>query len=236
MEKNNSKIIAVFALVIAVIALSVGFAAFADDLTISGSATLEKNADAFDPKVKYTSTTQSCKYDDNTNAITTGYSAGTLTDDSWTGISVPLSNTDGRRKVTCTAQIENGSQFDAWLKSIATDTGLTCEAADSTNDPVTNLDAVCGNSGNTTNANVKVTVIIGSSTSSTDKLEIQGAQASNSNTTGKINAATGSGDNIVKGTTNAYVIFEYLGTVEPDGNVKITLPTVTHHYSTVPTN
>ena len=126
---------------------------------------------------------------------------------------------------------ENGSPYDAWLKSIATDTGLTCEAADPTNDPVSNLTAVCG----TNNSNVKVTVIIGANTSSTDKIEVQNAQASNTSTTGKINAATGSGNDIVKGTTNAYVIFEYLGTAEPDGNVRITLPTVTHHYSTAPT-
>ena len=167
MEKNNSKIIAVFALVVAVIALSVGFAAFADDLTISGSATLEKN-DIFDENVKYTSATQSCEYDNGDNAITTGYSAGTLSDDSWTGISVPLQNVEGKKKVTCTAQIENGSPYDAWLKSIATTTGLTCEAADSTNDPVSNLAAVCG----TNNANVKVTVIIGSDTTSTDKKDL----------------------------------------------------------------
>ena len=231
MEKNNSKIIAVFALVVAVVALSVGFAAFADDLTISGSATLEKN-DVFDPNVKYTSASQSCKYDDNTNAITSAdYNVGTLSDDSWTGISVPLQTAEGRRKVTCTAQIENRSQYDAWLKSIATTTGLTCEAADATNDPVTNLATVCG----TNNANVKVTVIIGASTSSTDKIEVQGAQVSNTSTTGKINAATVSGDVVTPGVTNAYVIFEYLGTAEPDGNVRITLPTVTHHYSTAPT-
>lgn len=231
MEKNNSKIIAVFALVIAVVALSVGFAAFADDLTIAGSATLEKN-DVFEEKVQYVSASQSCKYDDQSNAITSNdYNAGTLSEDSWSGISVPLQNVEGKKKVTCTAQIENASVYDAWLKSIATTTGLTCEAADPTNDPVSNLAAVCG----TNNANVKVTVIIGASTSSTDKIEVQGAQASKTDTTGKIDAATGSGQDLVKGTTNAYVIFEYLGTAEPDGNVRITLPTVTHHYSTAPT-
>ena len=47
MENKSGKIIAIVALAIAVVALSVGFAAFADQLTISGTATVEKAADAF---------------------------------------------------------------------------------------------------------------------------------------------------------------------------------------------
>lgn len=229
MGNNNGRVIAIIALVVAVIALSIGFAAFADDLTITGNAVLEKN-DVFEPNVRYVTSSATCVYDDgnNTNAITTGYSAGTLDDDTWTGISVPLKNEEGKKKVICTAQVENQSAYDAYLTSIASSSGLTCAAADASNDPVTNLSDVCG----TNNANVKATVIIGDSQSSTDKIEIQNAQVTNSSTTGKIDKKN---DPTVD-TTNVYVIFEYLGTAEPDGNVLITLPTITHHYSTANPN
>ena len=52
MEKNNSgKMVAIVALIVAVVALSVGFAAFADDLYINGTATASASGNAFDDLV-----------------------------------------------------------------------------------------------------------------------------------------------------------------------------------------
>ena len=230
MENNNGKVIAIIALVVAVIALSIGFAAFADDLTIEGNAVLEKT-EAFDAYVQYVSASPECHYEGGSSddAITTGYSHGTASGDTWSGISVPLKNETGYKKVICVAQVENASAYDAYLTSIATTAGLTCAAQDASNDPVTNLSDVCG----TNNANVKVTVKIGDTESTTDYAEIQNAAVNQSITSGnKIDKKTGD----TADTTNVYVIFEYLGSAEPDGNVLITLPTVTHHYSTANPN
>ena len=219
MEKNNGKIIAVVALVVAVVALSVGFAAFADQLTIDGNATLAPTDD-FDTGVKYVSTSPKCYATGDASkatVITTGYDTGTATDDTWSGISVPLSMT--QKSVTCEAQVENNSSYVAYLKGIATTSGLTCASKGTGDTAATNAATVCGNE----NANVKATVIIGDSTASTDKIEIQGAAANNDGTTGNI---------AMNGTTNVYVVIEYLGTTTPDGDVLITLPTITHNYST----
>ena len=218
MEKNNGKIIAVVALVVAVVALSVGFAAFADQLTIDGNATLQATND-FDEKVKYVSGSPKCYVTGDTtkNVITTGYSTGTATDDAWSGISVPLSMT--QKSVTCEAQVENKSSYVAYLKSISTESGLTCASKGTGDSAATNVAAVCG----TNNANVKATVIIGDSTASTDKIEIQNAQVSTSSASGSI---------AKDGTTNVYVVIEYTGTTAPDGDILITLPTITHNYST----
>ena len=219
MEKNNGKIIAVVALVVAVVALSVGFAAFADQLTIDGNATLQATND-FDEKVQYVSTSPKCYATGDTNktsVIITGYSTGTASNDTWSGISVPLSMT--QKSVTCEAQVENKSSYVAYLKGIATTSGLTCASKGTGDSAATNVSTVCG----TNNANVKATVIIGDSTSSTDKIEIQNAAANNTSTAGSI---------AMNGTTNVFVVIEYLGTTAPDGDILITLPTITHNYST----
>lgn len=219
MEKNNGKIIAVVALVVAVVALSVGFAAFADQLTIDGNATLQATND-FDEKVKYVSGSPKCYATGDSNkatVITTGYSTGTANDDAWSGISVPLSMT--QKSVTCEAQVENKSSYVAYLKSISTESGLTCASKGTGDSAATNVAAVCG----TNNANVKATVIVGDSTASTDKIEIQNAQVSTSSASGSI---------AMNGTTNVYVVIEYTGTTAPDGDILITLPTITHNYST----
>ena len=81
MEKNNGKIVAVVALVVAVVSLSVGFAAFAATLTISSTATAKAGTNDFAPDVNYTSGQTVKCYVGGTNSTTEltadTYSGGT---------------------------------------------------------------------------------------------------------------------------------------------------------------
>ena len=218
MEKNNNgKVVAIVALVVAVVALSVGFAAFADDLTIDGTANVS-GANAFDDALgkglEYDGTTPACvKTGTNTSVATTPYSAGTASGDVWSGIKVPLTPTD--KSVTCTATVNNYTAYTAYLKSIATTTGLSCSSTGA--NATTNASNVC--------AETKVTVQIGSVAA--DKIEITNAAANNSSTTGSIAAGTSQNP----GTATVTVTIEYEGTAVADEDVVVTIPTITHHYS-----
>ena len=218
MEKgNNGKVVAIVALVVAVVALSVGFAAFADDLTISGSANVS-GANAFDAAtgngLEYLSTSPACVITGtNTSVASTPYSAGTATEDTWSGISVPLTTTNP--SVTCTATVQNNTAYRAYLKSIATTTGITCSSTGA--NAQTNADNVC--------AATTVDVQIGSV--NTDKITVTTAAASNNSTSGSIDPKTGS----TPGTATVTVVIAYNGTATADEDVVVTIPTITHHYS-----
>lgn len=220
MEKNNNgKVVAIVALVVAVVALSVGFAAFADQLLINGTAVAKvSNNNPFDNAttggLRYKANTQKCtKTGDTTvNVISTGYSAGTLNDDSWTGINVPL--TEDIPSVTCTATIENLSSYKAWLKSIGADSGVGCTSSGS--NATANASSVC--------STVNVTVQIGSVAG--DTLSIGTTQpTANSSTTGAIEPNQEATATVTISYTPANAVY--------DEDVTITLPTITHDYSSV---
>lgn len=218
MEKNNGKVIAIVALLVGVVALSVGFAAFTDQLTIAGSATAKVGANPFDDHdvtggLRYQANSQSCKStaDSTVDVVTEGYSAGTLSNDSWSGISVPL--TKDVPSVTCTAVVENKTEYVAYLKSIGADKGITCTSSGSNKDA--NAESVC--------ANTNVVVQVGTETN--DKIEFGTTKpTTNASTTGSIAAKTG--------TSTVTVTISYDPTkVVADEDVTITLPTITHDYS-----
>ena len=217
MEKNNGKIIAIVALVVAVVALSVGFAAFADQLTIDGTATAKGN-NAFDDAtngLNYKANTQTCvAADDSSNVVTGSYSAGTLSDDSWTGISVPL--TAAHPSVICTATVENKTDYTAYLKSIGASGGVTCS---STGDNAsTNASNVCST----------VNVVVQFDTGDTNKLTFGTAKpTTNSSTNGSIAG---------KAEKNVTVTISYDASAVTDEDVTITLPTITHDYSSASGN
>ena len=220
MEKNNGKIIAIVALVVAVVALSVGFAAFADQLTIDGNATAKMGDNPFDANgtaagLNYKSTTAECHDTENssTNVITTGYSTGEASGDTWSGISVPLTATNP--SVTCTAVVENKTSYTAYLRNIYTTAGLTCGSSGA--NATTNANNVC--------AGASVEVQIGSVAA--DKITITNAQTSNTGTTGSIAATNGTATVTVKITYNPEAL--------TDEDVTITLPTISHDYASVAT-
>ena len=217
MEKNNGKIIAIVALVVAVVALSVGFAAFADQLTIDGNATAKMGDNPFDANnsdagLNYKATTAECHDTENssTSVITTGYSTGTLSGDTWSGISVPL--TKDVPSVTCTAVVENKTAYVAYLKGISANTAISCSSSGA--NATANANNVC--------ATVDLTVQVGSV--ATDKITSHGAvqPTANNSTTGSVAA---------NGEATVTVTISYDPTAVTDEDVVITLPTITHSYS-----
>ena len=217
MEKNNGKVIAIVALLVGVVALSVGFAAFADTLTIDGSAVAKPGDNPFDDQttggLRYKATTMECHSTaaPNTNVITEGYSAGTLSDDSWSAIKVPL--TKEVPSVTCTAVVENKSKYVAYLRSIAANAGITCASKGANAEA--NANSVC--------ANTKVVAQFGTETN--DKIEFGTEKpAENKNTNGSIAAESGE--------STVTVTISYDPTkIVADEDVTITLPTISHNYS-----
>ena len=209
---NGSKIIAIVALLVAVVALAVGFATFSATLTIDAQANVEATNE-FTPNVNYSATLPKCYYtgdSSKTDIITTGYSAGTATGKVWNGIKVPI--TMEHKSVTCEAEIENTSTYIAYLKSIVTSAGLTCASTGSGDDAAseTSVTSVCSNS--------SATVTVGSDTAT-----ITNAAVNNTSTSGSIAAS---------GTQTVLLTIAYNGTASPDGDVTITVPTISLTYKT----
>ena len=218
MEKNNGKLIAIIALVVAVVALSVGFAAFTDSLNITGSAKAAAQSNPFDDGtngLNYRANTNACVFTGTeTSAISGTYSAGNLSDDSWTGISVPL--TAEHSSVTCTATIENKTSYTAYLTSLGANGGVSCSSTGA--NATTNANNVC--------ATVNVVVQIG--TGDANKLTFGNTQPSaNTSTTSSIAAS---------GTQDVTVTISYSPSALTDEDVTITLPTITHDYSSANPN
>lgn len=215
MEKNNNKIIAVVALVVAVVSLAIGFAAFSDSLSIGGSANV-KGTNAFDDATNdlaYVSTTPECHITgSNISTSTTPYTAGTATGDVWSGISVPL--TTENPSVTCTAVVKNKTSYAAYLKSIATTSGISCSSSGA--NAQTNENNIC-------NA-VSVDVQVGSV--ATDKITFGTSAVTKNDTTGSIAKSGDSGDE-----ATVTVKITYDGIAVADEDVVVTLPTITHNYS-----
>ncbi len=219
MEKNNGKIIAVVALVVAVVALSVGFAAFADTLTIQGNATVEKAADAFEGSFQYDeSVTPTCKAGSTTLTLTSPYSPGTVSGDTWTGISVPLK--EGAYTVECTATIKNTSAYDAYLTKLSVNGPITCASTGA--NAASNTTDVC--------SRITGTVQVGASGNTL---------SFNKDSTSSTAVSTGLTASVAKtnGTETVKVTITFDSTtapaVVPDGDITVTLPTISHDYSTV---
>ena len=214
MENKSGKIIAIVALAVAVVALSVGFAAFADTLTINGTATTTANGNAFDDTttggLRYKSGSAKCYLtSDNTKAALANATVGTLDDDSWSGIMVPLG--DSANNVTCEAVVENNTNYIAYLTTLASNGPITC-ASDGAN-ATANANAVCA----ATTVNVAV------STNTNDKITFSNTAAT---------LSPGNGNIAANGTATVTVNIVYAGATT-DNDVTITLPTITHDYSSV---
>ena len=223
MEKNNGKIIAVLALIVAVVALSVGFAAFTTSLTIEGNAVAKTGEDTvFAPNVNYASTPVAKCYktsDSTASVITEGYSAGLASAKQWSGIKVPLDSTNSY-DVTCEAVIENASAYTAYLTTITSsgnnDGKLSCAAVDSGTSQLSATNVCTG---------TNVTVSLGSSSGT-----ITSASAITNPTISNTSIAANDGTD--DGTLTVTVRIKYTGAA-PDGDVSITIPTINLGFSTV---
>lgn len=224
---NGSKVIAIVALLVAVVALAVGFATFSATLTIKGEGIVEK-IDTFDADVNYSPDATyptKCYYTSDSNKTniitgdiaTAGYSSGTASANTWSGIKVPIQmDSADHKSVTCEAQIENASAYVAYLKSITTQSGLTCSSVGSGDDAASSsiVTSICSNSSAT------VTVGSDSATITNQAVNVTGA--------GSIIAKSGN----TNGTQLVTITIAYTGTSVPDGDVKIDVPTVSLLYKT----
>lgn len=218
MENKSGKVIAISALIVAVVALSIGFAAFADTLTIDGTATAGAKGNAFDDTdgLNYKTATGKCYLTgDNTKAALEGANAGNLVSgggpgvDEWNSISVNLGN--AAKDVTCEAVVENKSAYKAFITELSTNAGLTC-TSQGTN-KTANETNVC--------AATTVTVSINDG-SHTDSIAITNAAASSNTKTVEINPANGEATVTVR--------INYAG-ANTDEDTTITIPTISHKYS-----
>lgn len=121
MEKDrSSKVIAVIALLVAVIGLSVGFASFSSTLTISSSANVTPNSDTF--KVVFSSngttlTTEAVSGDvTGTGASATNAAINNDTNPTISGLAATF--TEPGQKVVYTFYAHNNGEYDAFLKSV----------------------------------------------------------------------------------------------------------------------
>lgn len=122
MEKNRgSKVIAIVALVVAVVGLSLGFAAFSNTLVISSSATVTPNEDTF--SVVFSSSETGLATNGVTGVTTTGATVGTATivndGENPTISGLTAGFTAPGQSVSYTFYLHNDGEYESFLKSIA---------------------------------------------------------------------------------------------------------------------
>ncbi len=123
-NEKNSKVIAILALIVAVAGLGIGFAAFTSTLTISSSATVTPSDDTF--KVVFDKEYETSGITCSPSGSASVSSSGTVDDTTITGIKVAF--TKPGDSVTCTAQVKNSGEYEAYLNSITTG-NLSCQKA-----------------------------------------------------------------------------------------------------------
>ena len=205
MEKERtSRIIAIVALVIAVVGVSIGFAAFNATLTISGGKVNGTQA-ANDFKPNLTIVGVSC------NGAEGKYNAGSISSDKfqWSGASVNVSSKD--EEITCTATVKNNSSYIAYLDSIELNGNITCGATSTSGQ---NIAAACAGVELEVHGNVNA--------------------VATATTSSHTNATNLTGDYIAAGETGEISFtVTYTSSVVLDADYTATLPTMTFNYSTV---
>lgn len=141
MDRDRStKVIAIVALCVAIFGLSVGFAAFSNDLTITSEATVKPNASDFD--VNFSSSDTSETDGDVTATSTAGVSAQDATINNATaptisGIKVEFTEPGQSAKYSFFAH--NAGKYNAFLNNVTfknvndANANITCVAAEGTN-------------------------------------------------------------------------------------------------------
>lgn len=135
MEKNGYKVIVVVALVVAVLALTIGFASFSTTLSIQNASADVAPTDLFTPNVQFKQGTNGapsvvCHNRDKDNQSTFVNTLGTLNDSThatiWSDASFTLKGPGDY--VECYVDIENASPFIAYLDEVDLSSVLTCSA------------------------------------------------------------------------------------------------------------
>jgi len=206
MEKQRgTKVVAAIALIVAIIGVSVGFAAFSATLTITNpTVTMNKGDESnlFSSKLKITA----IKCDGVTGDI-----ASVENGINWKGASLTLNT--GESKI-CEATVTNTSDYDAYLNSIELSGTISCGAStDQTGQYVNTIcnelkmDVYGGNETSYANA---------TTTKSNGNLDIDGEVITKDGGTGKITFKV-----------------THDGTTIADADITAVLPTMTFTYGTV---
>jgi len=207
MERERStKIIAIMALGIAVIGLSVGFASWSANLDITDSeASVSKGNNDAEFKEKLKITAVDCETVEGSGTAT---STGTFTDYNWTGAKISL--TKQGDSVTCKATVSNESDFKAYFSDITIGSSLECVGEGQ------NVDAAC---------NALELTVTG-----------QGSGTSTATAKGTtITNATDIESNYIDTEETGTISFklEYKDNVISDTDFKVTIPTMDFDFSTV---
>ena len=212
MRQGNGKIMAVAALAIATLSLTVGFATFSQTLNISSTSFDVTPENAFTPNVKYVSASPAQVSVTGSGTVT---NPGTIDTDRvlWSGIVVGLSKPGDA--VTLKATVENTSSFIAYLKEMTSGSNkITCAAKAGDTGATQNVTEAC--------SGIKVTVQAGSD--STNVMEITSAAAGSVALTNHAVAAT-------SGTEDITLKVEYLtGSAVADGDFTVTIPMISLTY------
>lgn len=207
MEKERgAKAIALVALVVAILGLSIGFSGWTAQLSISDTqANIGGGADADSFANLIAVSNVSCN-DKSTDA--TVENVGSASAHSWTGTRVGLTKTGDY--VTCTATVTNSSEFTAYLDDIKIAGSIQCSGAGQ------NVQAACDA--------LKLTVTGHGTKDST-------ATAQADSVTNALNISENS--IAAEGTGTISLKVEYAGSALSDTDFVATIPSITFDYSTV---
>lgn len=212
MKQNNGKIIALAALAMATLSLTIGFATYTQTLNIQETQFDVTPDNNFTPNVKYVSSTPAEVSHTGDGEVT---NPGTIDTDRvlWSGIAIKLKNPGD--SVTLKATVENTSSFIAYLKEITTGSNkITCTAKTGTTGATQNLEEAC--------SGIKVTVQAG--TDSANIMEVTKAAAGNVSLTNHAVAKT-------NGTEDITLKVEYLSeSAVTDGDFTVTIPMISLTY------
>lgn len=225
MEKERGfKVIAIIALLVAIVGVGVGFAAYTRNLTIS-QFTANVTADNTNPFVPSNDalTSSGLILANAASEDDAVKSAGTASNNTWSGISIVFDKDN--RSATLTADVENYSSYTAYLKSINIADSLTCAAVNASTTNSTLVTALCNS--------IEITVGIDTAEATYDgsaQTKITNYSAASSATAGNVAAMSGS----TAGTKTINLEVSIGSDITlPDGDVTISVPTITFGYSSV---
>lgn len=214
MEKGYSKIWVIVALVISVLALSIGFAAFSTSLVVNQNSDVTVTPfDNFQNSVVFDSGSISCNVTKgNDDSGVSVEATGSLNENStiWQGLKVKLT-TPGDR-VTCNVTIRNNGEYNAYLKAVKFNTLLSCSSTTSGNAYTAQI---CAENG------VNASATVGSYVATVNKVS-------------QVNKEEISTDNELasKGTSSLQVVIDYPSTAPfADEDVNVVIPQITLDYS-----
>lgn len=213
MTNRNSRIVTIIALVIGVLALTIGFAAFTQTLSINNSAAEVKPSNSLNVHFPTSGTV-------TPTVVGTGVSGASLTLNNGTTITGLKGNFNAPgQSVTYNTTIINDSSYAAYLTAVTfSKSSASCSPLTGSSNPASSstLTAVCGN--------MKMHVTVGSSGS----YLVNDATSTQATIAGKSIAAGSSVPVVVK--------LEYTGSAVPDGDFSVDFGNISFAFNSTDVN